>query len=204
MHRVYTLQGSYVWQNMFSPQLPEPILFHPFKHHMGFIVDYIQGSKSISSHQLRQDLLTLGTSQLDLYFGPLDSTQIASETVAYLSKHTLLSPQAFRLYLQSSGSDYRCITLSDNTDWVLRWGVVENRYVHLHPARYASHTLRVKAAALKTAIATTIVSAQLHLPATDINTINKVRTAWLGLSPVKWVNEQEGIGKFLRLLQEQL
>lgn len=189
---------------MFSPQLPEPILFHPFKHHLGFIVDYIQASKSISSYQLRQDLLTLGTSQLDLYLGPLGSTQIANETVAYLTEHNLLSPQAFQFYLQSSGSDYRCVTLSDNTDWVLRWGVVENRYVHLHPARYTSHTIRVKAAALKTAIATVIVSSQLRLPATDINAINKVRTEWLGLSPVKWVNEQEGIGKFMRLLQEKL
>ncbi|MBC5994825.1 hypothetical protein [Pontibacter cellulosilyticus] len=189
---------------MYSPQLPEPILFHPFKHHMGFILAYIQENRSIDPQLLRTDLLTLGTSQLDLYFGPLSSEQIAKETVLYLQEHNLLTPQAFRYYLQSGGSDYRCITLSDNTDWVLRWGVVANRYVHLHPARYASHTTRVKAAALKTAIATVIAATQLSLPASELSTINKVRKEWLGLSPVKWVSAQEGIGKFLELLQQQV
>ncbi|GAB3195168.1 hypothetical protein ABID22_004096 [Pontibacter aydingkolensis] len=189
---------------MFSPDLPAPILFHPFKHHLGFILAYIKANQSIDLIQFRADLLTLGTSQLDLYFGPLDAVQIADETVLYLQQHDLLTPAAFRHYLGSGGQDYRCITLSDTTDWVLRWGTVNDRYVHLHPARYASHTTRVKAAALKTAIATVIASAQLGLPASEISTINKVRTEWLGLSPVKWVNKPEGIGKFLKLLQDQL
>ena len=188
---------------MFSPELPEPILFHPFKHHMGFILAYIQANEFISPAELRKDLLTLGTSQLDLYFGPLSPEQISSETIIYLEQHTLLSPAAFRQHLAAGNTDYRCITLSDNTDWVLRWGVVENRYVHLHPARYTGHTTRVKAAALKTAITTVIAARQLGLPATDISTINKVRVEWLELSPVKWVSPQEGIGKFLKLLQEQ-
>ncbi|MEJ8803647.1 hypothetical protein [Pontibacter sp. H249] len=188
---------------MFSPDLPEPILLHPFKHHMGFILAYIQANKFISPAELQEDLLTLGTSQLDLYFGPLSPEQISRETIGYLQQHGLLSPAAFKEYLLAGNSGYRCITLSDCTDWVLRWGVVENRNVHLHPARYTAHTTRVKATALKTAIATLIASAQLGLPAAGIGTINKVRAEWLGLSPVKWVSKQEGIGKFLHLLQQQ-
>lgn len=188
---------------MYSPKLPEPILFHPFKHHLGSILAYIKENRSIKPDQLRTDLLSLGTSQLDLYFGPLSPGQVAQETIDYLQVNNLLSPTAFKQLLQQSGSDYHCITLSDGTDWVLRWGVVQSRHVHLHPARYASHTTRVKAAALKTAIATVIASGQLHLPIFSLSTINRVRAEWLGLSPVKWVSEHEGIGKFLKLLQQQ-
>lgn len=151
---------------------------------------------------MQADLRTLGTSQLDLYFGPLSAEDIATETITYLQKQKLINPVSFRQFLDEGGSDYRCITLSDKTDWVLRWGVVEKRHVHLHPARYTSHTTRVKAAALKTAIATVIVATQLQLPISELSTVNRVRKEWLGLSPVKWLNEQEGIGKFLKLLQQ--
>ncbi len=171
---------------------------------MGFILAYIQANQHAKPEHLCKDLLTLGSSQLDLYFGHLSQEQIAEETISYLQQHNLLSPEAFRQYLIEGGTDYRCITLSDGTDWVLRWGVIAGRHVHLHPARYASHTTRVKAAALKTAIATSIASAQLALPASGLSTINKVRVEWLGLSPVKWINEHEGIGKFLKLLQGQV
>lgn len=187
---------------MFSPALPEPILFHPFKHHLGFILKYINENRSIKPDQLRTDLLSLGTSQLDLYFGSLSSEEIAMEIIIYLQTHKLINPLSFRQFLDTSGSDYRCITLSDKTDWVLRWGVVENRHVHLHPARYTGHTTRVKAAALKTAIATVIMATQLKLPIFELSTVNRVREDWLELSPVKWLNEQEGIGKFLKLLHQ--
>jgi hypothetical protein len=50
--------------------LPTPILFHPLKHHLGRIKEFLGwvGSPSpVELVELKQGLLTLGESQLDLY-----------------------------------------------------------------------------------------------------------------------------------------
>ncbi|MDX5422899.1 MAG: hypothetical protein LPK07_04895 [Hymenobacteraceae bacterium] len=190
---------------MFSDTLPEPILFHPLKHHLGHILAYIRRAATAGAPaSLRTDLLTLGTSQLDLYCGPLSPEEVAKEVILYLRQQDLLAPAVFRRYLHAAGADYRCTTLSDDTDWVLRWGVVAGRYVHLHPARYAAHTVRVKAAALKTAIASVVAARRLHISSIDLELVNKVRGEWLQLPPVKAMSKEEGAGKFLDLLLQRL
>ncbi|MFD2512800.1 hypothetical protein ACFSRY_02870 [Pontibacter locisalis] len=185
---------------MFSSELPKPILFHPLKHHLGYIIQYIRRNTKSTASEIRKDLLTLGTSQLDLYCGALSPQQVAQEVSTHLKEQELLQPEIFRDYLKEAEKDYRCITLSDTTDWVLRWGVIEGRYVHLHPARYAVYTIRVKAAALKTAIAVVIATQRYMASETDLSLINKVRKEWLDLAPVKSFRSTEGAGKMLELL----
>lgn len=188
---------------MFSTELPKPILFHPLKHHLGYIIHYIHNSSATTISKIREDLQTLGTSQLDLYSGPLMPLQIAEEVISCLQEHELLQPESFEAYLLAAKSDYRCITLSDTTDWVLRRGLVEGRHVHLHPARYATHTLRVKANALKTAIAAVIAANKCGARAVmDTRFINEVRTEWLALPPVKDISLSEGLGNMIMLLQK--
>ncbi len=185
---------------MFSTDLPLPILFHPLKHHIGFIKTFINKHTETTPAQIRDYLATLGTSQLDLYLGPLAPQAIAQETIEFLEQQKLSDATSFRNFLVKGGADYHCITLSDQSDWVLRWGVIEGRFVHLHPARYSSYTIRVKAASLKTAIATAIIAIRYNLPPHDLSTINTVRKACLNMPPVKHINVHEGIGKFLNLL----
>ncbi|WP_439880547.1 hypothetical protein ACSX1A_15475 [Pontibacter sp. MBLB2868] len=188
---------------MFSSDLPKPVLFHPLKHHLGHIVAYMKANRSSAVPDIQQDLLTLGTSQLDLYCGPLTPLQIAQETIDHLEKRDLLQPEKFSEYLSLTDNHYRCITLSDSTDWVLRWGVIEGRYVHLHPARYAPHTIRVKAAAIKTAIAAIMASWRLQTSEIDAKVINNARKEWLRLAPIKKISPTEGVGKILGLLLQK-
>lgn len=163
--------------------LPQPILFHPLKHHLGYIREFIQAHKDADDSFLQAQLKTLGSSQPDLYLGPLSPQQITHETIAYLQAHHALEPGAYRLYLSVGEAEYQMISLSDESEWVLRWGVVEGRYVHLHPARYSRHTLRVKANALKSAIAVSVAALRYKQPL-SLALVNQVRTQWLGLVPI--------------------
>ena len=148
---------------------------------------------------------TIGSSQLDLYTGPLSQQQIAREVLQYLEERHLLQPLAYQHYLAASGTSYQIATLSDGTDWILRWGVVEGRHVHLHPARYARHTLRVKAAVLKIAIAA-LLSTKKSGENTVMDTayINRVRAAWLALPPVKDLSLSEGLLHVIGLLEDAI
>lgn len=146
-------------------------------------------------------LRSIGQSQLDFYTGAMPPLQIAQEVISYLQQHSLLAPEAFYNYLASGGGHYQTITLTDGTDWVLRWGVVAERYVHLHPARYAAQTIRIKAVSLKTAIATTVAAAQTNY-SIDLELVNKVRAEWLQLPPLTVLTPTEGAGKLIALLQQ--
>ena len=161
---------------MFSAQLPAPVLFHPLKHHLGYIKTFIAQSPTTPEAELKAALQTIGSSQLDLYVGSLPPGQIAQEVLQYLADRHLQHPVLYQEFLLATGTFYRLLTLSDKSDWVLRWGVVEARHVHLHPARHSRHTLRVKANVLKTAIAAAIAAKRRgENPYMDAQYINEVR-----------------------------
>ena len=188
---------------MFSAQLPAPILFHPLKHHLSYIQAFVEENATTPRAELEAALLTIGGSQLDLYAGPLSPLQIATEVLRHLDELQLKQPSAYQEYLDTAGAAYRLVTLSDGTDWVMRWGVVEGRYVHLHPARYAQYTLRIKANVLKTAIAA-IIASKKRSEVAVMNTqfINEVRAAWLALPPVKDLSLSEGLGNMIALIKD--
>ncbi|MBF9255306.1 hypothetical protein I2I11_18555 [Pontibacter sp. 172403-2] len=180
--------------------LPKPVLFHPLKHHLGYIQRFIHEGISAPATTLKTDILAIGNaSQLDVYTGKLSAQQIAEEAIACLQQRDLLAPERYRRYLAAEGNAYRIITLSDGTDWVLRWGVVAGRHVHLHPARYAVHTIRVKANVLKTAMAALIFAAIQH-EEVDLKLVNAVRATWLSLPLVKKFDEEGSLAELLKLL----
>ncbi|PVY37152.1 hypothetical protein [Pontibacter virosus] len=168
---------------MHQSDLPQPILFHPLKHHLGYIRQFIQNNVEAEDAFLRAQLKTVGSSQLDLYLGELSAQLIADETILYLQKHHNFDPEAYRLFLSDKESSYGLITLSDGSKWVLRWGVVEGRHVHLHPARYSQYTIRVKANILKTAVAVQVAVRRYKQPL-SLALVNQVRTQWLELPPI--------------------
>jgi hypothetical protein len=180
--------------------LPEPALFHPLKHHLGFIKRFIKEQSTLPDPQIGSSLISIGTSQLDFYTGQLSPLQITREVLFNLQQQGLLQPEAYYSYLSKGGGHYRTVTLSDASDWVLRWGIVAARFVHLHPARYAAQTIRVKATSLKTAIAATIAARKAGAPTIDLDMVNDVRMKWLGLPPLQVLSPSEGAGKLLALL----
>ncbi|WP_242923797.1 hypothetical protein [Pontibacter liquoris] len=197
----HPVKYKYRVDKMLLPELPEPILLHPLKHHLGYLQAFVRQGSGAPFPELQAALLTIGTaSQLDLYTGPLSLQQISEEVILYLQQHNLLAPEAFQQFLLSGESAYQLLTLSDTTTWVLRWGVVAGRHVHLHPARYAAHTIRVKANVLKTAVALALATERLKPPVT-LAVVNEVRTAWLGLPPVKAYSPADGTGRLLAMLQ---
>jgi hypothetical protein len=186
---------------MFSPQLPEPILFHPLKHHLGYLRAFTRQGATAPVAELKAALRTLGSSQLDLYTGLLPPLRIAQEVLTHLQAHNLMQANAYRTYLEATQGDYFAVTVSDATDWVLRWGRIAGRHVHLHPARYTQHTIRVKANVLKTAVASVIASQKQGKVTIDTPLVNRVRVEWLALPPVKTFSAEEGVGEIIRLLE---
>lgn len=187
---------------MHTPELPKPILFHPLKHHLQYIREFIRLNTFAEEADLKAVLRTIGSSQLDFYTGDLAPQQIAQEVIAYLGEKEFLSAEAYRLYLSAAESDYSTLRLSDGSEWILRWGIVAGRYVHLHPGRYARHTIRVKANTLKTAVAARIAARRSARSETDLHLINQVRAQWLGLSPVQTPEADRGIARLRTLLGE--
>lgn len=182
------------------PDLPQPVLFHPLKHHLGYIRDFIQAQTNAADAFLVAQLKTIGSSQLDLYLGSLPINQIAEETILYLQKYQCLEPEPYRLYLTTGGAGYGLLTLSDGSGWVLRWGVVEGRYVHLHPARYSQYTIRVKANLLKTAIAASLAVKRTGIAEPDLSLVNQVRRQWLGLAPIPAILTSDTLLRSIYLL----
>lgn len=180
-----------------APGVPEPILLHLLKHHLGYIQAYVRLALARPLPELALELRTIGSSQLDLYLGPLQPAQLAQEVLEQLQTQRVLSRGAYLTYLGTSG--YRSLTLSDGSIWTLRWGLQPHRHVHLHPSRYALHTLRIKANHLKTAIVVHIAANQQNA-AISLALVNQVRAQWLQLPPVIGYTSSEGLGKVLTLL----
>jgi hypothetical protein len=159
----------------------ENILFNALKHHRGFICQQLQTANVTSLH-------ILGNSQMDIYYGSLDLNSLFREVIALIPADDEVS------YLHWLNGGYKEITLSDTSRWVLLHGTEPGKYIHLHPARYSPHSLRVKATILKTAMA--IIIAEV-VP--DLDTVNHVRRS-ISLSPVKNLDQCEHLWEVLEML----
>ncbi|HEX8530775.1 MAG TPA: hypothetical protein VF646_12170 [Cytophagales bacterium] len=170
-----------------------PVLFHPLKHHLGWIRAFLQESalgEAAGLPRVAAQLITVGNSQMDLYTGALAPTAIAGEVIGYLSAHGLLEPARYQSWLEQSGG-YRLVPLPDGSWWVLRWGEVEGCHVHIHPARHSPHSVRVKASALKTGLLVAMWE-RLHGQPAGLEEVNGLRQAWAGLPPIRSTEEAEG------------
>lgn len=177
-----------------------PILFNALKHHRAYLQELIKNTPAgISPQALRRLLLPIGAAQLDFYTGPLHVADITTEVKMQLTAAGLHTPTLYQHWL-STGHGYQRITLPDRSVWVLREGLQAGYWVHLHPARYAPYTLRLKANTLKTATALLIRNAGAALiRPPKLATVNSVRTA-LQLPPLAARHLQQGLWQTMRLL----
>ncbi|MBD2770024.1 hypothetical protein IC235_19220 [Hymenobacter sp. BT664] len=174
-----------------------PVLFNGLKHHCHALRSFIRKYDTSQLTELSLSLLTIGGSQMDLYQGELPEAAICQEVIHYLTELNALSEPAYQQFLLPE--QYKTIVLSDTSQWVLRLGEKETKYVHIHPGRFSPYTLRVKAATLKTAIAL-LIWQKGNSGAVDTATLNYLRKDVLHLSPVRKMEEMRALSDLTKLL----
>jgi hypothetical protein len=181
--------------------VPSPVLLNCWKHHAGALRQRIDQAVSIGNlDELAKQLVVIGTELMDLYTGLLTPTQISTTVLQYLELESLLDANAYAAWVESNGG-YRVLTFADDSQWVLRRGEEGGRFVHVHPARWAPKTQRVRANVLKTAVMVVAhVKAHGGDPL-DKHVVNLVRQQYLGLSPVGRLAEDKGLSTVIAVLK---
>jgi hypothetical protein len=181
------------------------VLLNTWKHHAGAlrqrIAEVAEAGES-ALQGLAGGLVIIGAELMDLYIGHLSPAAIAGKVLATLQADNLLSLDAYRAWLRASDG-YRVLTFpEDESRWVLRLGDEADRYVHVHPARWAPQTLRVRANVLKTAV---MVLAHVGIwggDPQDLALLNDVRRQYLKLSPMgKMSAGDQGINAVIEVLR---
>lgn len=182
-------------------QIPEPLLFNPIKHHLGFMKEFLNRSidRDISDILiLKKDLRNIGRSVMDVYSGKLTIKAICEETGDYLINRNLSTFEGFSLWAGVKVDCFRIVRLSDNSQWTLKFHDNPQRYVHIFPARNSQFTFRVKSNTLKSALIYNIIIGKDLVTGDDLN---KVRPL-LGLSPVKDAIDTEAILEMIEILRD--
>ena len=108
-------------------------------------------------------LAVLGGGLMDMYTGVMTPREVSGWMIDELHRHGRLQLDAYRTWLAGQGA-YAVVTHpGDNTDWVLRLGDEQGRYVHLHPGRWSPNTnSRVRANVVKTAFVAVLLHTRLY------------------------------------------
>jgi hypothetical protein len=177
-----------------------PVKLNCWKHHLKFIKQQLSGLKEDDDpDKLRKPLLLIGASQMDLYYGEYTPLQISDLVISELNSKNIFDYLTYKIWLKKAGSEYRLITLPDNSIWTLRLGNESQRYVHVHPGRYSEHTRRVKATTLKTAICIFAWKNIFPNIVVDLSVVNKIRKELVYAPPLKSMEHNAGLNKLIDL-----
>ncbi|WP_152976515.1 hypothetical protein [Herpetosiphon geysericola] len=171
-----------------------------WKHHARWALQTLAGLHHGAQTGLFAGLQKIGNSQMDLYLGTLTPAQINSQVLAQLDQHRIETDAEYAAWL-ASNDHYQLLTLSDSSNWVLRWGDAAEQRVHLHPARYSPLSVRVRAPVLRSAYALLLWQRWYGGDIHNLELVNQVRTTWLQLSPIAKLPAADGLGGLLALLQ---
>ncbi len=182
-------------------QIPEPLLFNPLKHHLGFIKEFInlkiEDESNTVIKNLIKELKHLGTSVMDIYTGSLSVINVCKEVEAFLELKDILWREPYSLWAGTNLNNFRIISLSDGSQWTLKYHNNEIRYVHLFPARSSPYSFRGKSNTLKSALLYYILIGKDFITGDDLN---KVRIL-LSLSPIKDTVDTEAITEMIEILR---
>jgi hypothetical protein len=173
----------------------ENIEFNELKHHLGIIASFVKtnaGKRNIAM----EEVVKIGHSVLDVYTGILSVENILEEIASYLQKFNCTNYEQYKKWIYAEGKDYRIIKLSDDSEWTLRLGEKENKFVHIHPCRNRDLTIRLNSSTLKTAILF-LVSYYGEENICLKEKIDEVRMKYLMLPPIKSL---ETSGKLLNII----
>jgi hypothetical protein len=182
-------------------QIPEPLLFNPVKHHLGFIKEFVGMSidtPGFDAHKLIRELKHIGTSVMDVYKGSLSVKDISAESLNYLDLKGKSGFEDYSSWIGNKEDSFHIITLSDDSQWAFKFHNNHQRFVHFFPARNSQHTFRVKANTLKSALMYNIIIGKDLVTGDDLNRVRQL----LGLSPVKDSIETEAILEMIEILRD--
>ena len=94
----------------------------------------------------------MGTSVMDVYTGELAISDICMEVKDFLEMKNLSKKEVLAAWTGKDPAGFKVISLSDESQWIIKYHDNEKRYVHIFPARQSPHTFRIKSNTLKSAI----------------------------------------------------
>lgn len=166
---------------------PAPVLLNVWKHHAGALRGRIREAIAAGPaglDALASQLTVVGADLMDLYLGDLSPGRIGELLLGRLRAAGHFELPAYRDWI-AEGGGYRVLDLDeDGSRWVLRLGDAADRYVHVHPARWAPLTCRVRANLLKTAVMALAYAGVHGGDPMDRALVNDVRRRYLGLAPI--------------------
>jgi len=185
----------------FGVQIPEPLMFNPLKHYLPFIREYIniktEEVKYPGSKIFIKELSHLGTRVMDIYTGALPAGKIFEEIIGFLELNKMPGREPYMKWVGTSYHNYKIISLSDGSQWTLKYYDDQTRYVHIFPARSSLHSFRVKANTLKSAILYLVLIGKDYISENDLNRTR----ALAGLSPVRDIADVEAITEMIEILR---
>ena len=125
--------------------LPYPALLNTWKHHAGWIRSRIAAAVRVGGPGvavLPAEMAVVGARLMDLYTGSYTPAEIAHFVFTDLKARGVFEFDPLAKWLMQQG-EYSIIELPDNSRWTIRLGPAEGCYLHLHPGRWAPHTMRV-------------------------------------------------------------
>lgn len=182
-----------------------PIMLNCWKHHAGFIKSKIQEYRESGDFDfpaIRENLLRIGDSLMDLYLGGLLPKEISDYILKSFTRYNIIDRDRFILWLNEGGKEYREISLKDNSVWTLRLGGQPEKYIHIHPSRYSPLTIRVRAVTLKSAILYIIMDDTGRSVEENILFLNSIRKEYLHQPPLKMISAKSALPQLITVLKE--
>jgi hypothetical protein len=170
-----------------------PFIFNRFKHHLQTVRAALRQD---TSEQIEINLKQIGDSIMDLYTGDLAVETLFKEIAQQLIELNIYEPTLYESFLKANHNYFK-LTVSDGSEWVLLMGNNLKHFVHIHPARYAVHSVRVKATSWKTVIAArTFADSAIEI---DLKYLNQIRKQ-LDLSPLKKMASATALMRLFELI----
>jgi hypothetical protein len=181
--------------------ISNPVRFNPWKHHYRWVMDRLKEALDSKDCNLTKDefvdrIKLINSNYIDIYTGSLSIATIEEEVFTLLEQGGILTHSDFTNLIQPTG--FLLLTLSDQSVWVLREGLNDIQYIHIHPARTTPLAVRVDGNSWKTVLLAALLYPEIPMP--DVYLINSIRKFMLNLSPVKISSSLPRIQKALWLL----
>ena len=138
---------------------------------------------------------------MDLYLGKRTPVELTAFAEQFLKMKRAFEYESYKKWLYSNRKRYKLIALHDKSTWTLRMGNQKENYIHIHPARYSTHTIRVRALTLKTAICVMVYLNVYKISSPDLQLINSVRKEFLKAKPVKSLSSTSGLKRLLNIFK---